>query len=108
MQRLKKGDTCVSALTRIHLFIHCRSFGKRELWLVLREGQVRLLHQQNELNETLSLIFKFAINNNRICSIFAATILGWKKLLKPGKYEDIIISSLQFLVENKRVMTGRL
>jgi len=34
---------------------------------------------------------------------FTATILEWKKLLKRGKYKDIIISSLQFLVENNRV-----
>ena len=34
---------------------------------------------------------------------FTATILEWKKSLKPGKYKDIIISSLQFLVENNRV-----
>jgi putative transposase len=34
---------------------------------------------------------------------FTATILEWKKLLKPEKYKDIIISSLQFLVENNRV-----
>jgi len=34
---------------------------------------------------------------------FTATILEWKRLLKPDKYKEIIISSLQFLVENKRV-----
>jgi putative transposase len=34
---------------------------------------------------------------------FTATILEWKKLLKPEKYKDTIISSLQFLVENNRV-----
>ena len=33
---------------------------------------------------------------------FTATILEWKRLLKPDKYKDIIISSLQFLVENNR------
>ncbi|MBK9379970.1 MAG: hypothetical protein IPN39_01400 [Chitinophagaceae bacterium] len=35
---------------------------------------------------------------------FTATNLEWKKLLKPDKYKDIIISSLRFLVNNKRVM----
>lgn len=34
---------------------------------------------------------------------FTATILEWKRLLKPDKYKDIIISSLGFLVENNRV-----
>lgn len=33
---------------------------------------------------------------------FTATNLGWKKLLKPDKYKDIIISSLRFLVTDKR------
>ena len=34
---------------------------------------------------------------------FVATILEWKRLLKPDKYKDIIISSLEFLVNNKTV-----
>lgn len=34
---------------------------------------------------------------------FTATNLGWKPLLKPDKYKDIIISSMRFLVNNKRV-----
>ena len=34
---------------------------------------------------------------------FTATILDWKHLLKPDKYKDIIIKSLQFLVREKRV-----
>ena len=33
---------------------------------------------------------------------FTATNLEWKKLLKPGKYKDIIISSLRYLVNHKR------
>ena len=33
---------------------------------------------------------------------FTATNLGWKKLLEPDKYKDIVISSLRFLVTNKR------
>lgn len=34
---------------------------------------------------------------------FTATILEWKRLLKPEKYKDVIIGSLQFLVENNRI-----
>ena len=35
---------------------------------------------------------------------YTATILGWKKLLKPEKYKIIIIQSLQYLVQEKRVI----
>ena len=34
---------------------------------------------------------------------YTATILEWKKLLKPDKYKDIIVRSLEFLVKEKRV-----
>ena len=34
---------------------------------------------------------------------YTATILNWKHLLKPDKYKDIIISSLSFLVIEKRI-----
>ncbi len=34
---------------------------------------------------------------------FTATNLEWKKLLKPDKYKDIVINSMKFLTENKRV-----
>jgi len=34
---------------------------------------------------------------------FTATILKWKHLLKPGKYKQLILDSLPFLVEQKRV-----
>ena len=34
---------------------------------------------------------------------FTATILEWKYLLKPDKYKDVIIESLQFLVKNKKI-----
>ncbi len=34
---------------------------------------------------------------------FTATNLEWKKLLKPDKYKDIIISSMKFIVQDKRV-----
>ena len=35
---------------------------------------------------------------------FTATILEWKKLLKPDKYKDIIIDSMRFLVTKQRVI----
>ena len=34
---------------------------------------------------------------------FTATILDLQHLLKPEKYKDVIIQSLQFLVKEKRV-----
>jgi REP element-mobilizing transposase RayT len=34
---------------------------------------------------------------------YTATILEWKKLLKPDKYKQILIKSLEFLVIEKRV-----
>jgi REP element-mobilizing transposase RayT len=34
---------------------------------------------------------------------FTATNLNWQKLLQPDKYKDIVIGSLRFLVNNKRV-----
>ena len=38
---------------------------------------------------------------------FTATNLGWKKLLKPDKYKDIVINSLRFLVkENGIILYG--
>jgi putative transposase len=37
-------------------------------------------------------------------SIFTATILNWKHLLKPDKYKFVIISSLQFLVSQNRII----
>ena len=35
---------------------------------------------------------------------FTATNLEWKKLLEPDKYKDIIIDSMRFLVQDKRVI----
>ena len=35
---------------------------------------------------------------------FTATNLEWKKLLKPGKYKDIIVNSLRFLTRDKRIV----
>ena len=34
---------------------------------------------------------------------FTATILQWQKLLQPEMYKQIIVDSMKFLVENKRV-----
>jgi putative transposase len=34
---------------------------------------------------------------------YTATITKWHKLLKPDKYKDVIISSLQYLVEKKKI-----
>lgn len=36
-------------------------------------------------------------------TFFTATILEWKHLLKPDKYKQIIVDSLRYLVEQKRV-----
>jgi putative transposase len=41
--------------------------------------------------------------NQHYIQFFTATNLLWKKLLKPNKYKQIIMDSLKFLVENKRV-----
>ena len=35
---------------------------------------------------------------------FTATNLNWKKLLAPNKYKDIMIESMRFLVDDKRVI----
>ena len=34
---------------------------------------------------------------------FTATILNWKHLSKPDKYKEVIMESLRFLVEEKRI-----
>ena len=34
---------------------------------------------------------------------YTVTILEWKHLLKPDKYKDIIIQSLQYLTANKQI-----
>ena len=41
---------------------------------------------------------------NECPQFYTATILGWKKLLKPIKYKMIIIESLQYLVQENRVV----
>jgi REP element-mobilizing transposase RayT len=35
---------------------------------------------------------------------FTATILEWKRLLKPEKYKQIIIESLRFMVDDRRIV----
>lgn len=35
---------------------------------------------------------------------FTATILEWKHLLKPDKYKGILVESLRFLVDNRRIV----
>jgi hypothetical protein len=34
---------------------------------------------------------------------YTATILDWKELLISDKYKDIIINSLKYLVDNKKI-----
>ena len=34
---------------------------------------------------------------------YTATILEWKPLLKPDKYKELIVSSLQYLTTNKKI-----
>jgi putative transposase len=58
---------------------------------------VGVLHQQTYL-----LILKMSFNNY-YPDFFTATILEWKPLLKPDKFKDIIINSVEFLTANNRV-----
>jgi putative transposase len=55
------------------------------------------------MNKALSLNLNMQATITEAPQFFTGTILEWKRLLKPEKYKDIIISSLQFLVENNRV-----
>jgi putative transposase len=45
---------------------------------------------------------KMKVETNEL-QYFTATILEWKQLLKPNKYKDIIVDSLTYLVEDKRI-----
>ena len=54
------------------------------------------------MNKALSLNMNMPAIITESPQFFTATILEWKKLLKPEKYKDIITSSLQFLVDNNR------
>ena len=58
---------------------------------------VGVLHQQTYL-----LILKMSFNSY-YPDFFTATILEWKPLLKPDKFKDIIINSVEFLTANNRV-----
>ena len=40
---------------------------------------------------------------NQGIEFFTATCLNWQALLKPDKHKDVIIDSLKFLVEDKRI-----
>lgn len=42
------------------------------------------------------------IENNKLY-FFTSTILNWQHLLKPDKYKDIIINSLKYLIQNKKI-----
>ena len=44
-----------------------------------------------------------AMYEHQHIAFFTATILEWKHLLKPDKYKDLLVQSLQFLVDNNRV-----
>jgi putative transposase len=55
------------------------------------------------MNKALSLNLNMPATITEASQFFTATILEWKRLLKPEKYKDIIISSLRFLVETNRV-----
>ncbi|MBN4051900.1 transposase [Cytophagaceae bacterium AH-315-L13] len=35
---------------------------------------------------------------------YTATIIGWKHLLKPDKYKDVIIDSLKYLIKIKKIV----
>lgn len=41
--------------------------------------------------------------NPHYIQFFTATVLWWKKLLRPDKYKQLIVDSMRFLVEDKRV-----
>jgi putative transposase len=45
-----------------------------------------------------------AASNRVEATFFTATILEWKQLLKQDKYKDIIVDSLAYLVNSKRVV----
>ncbi len=41
--------------------------------------------------------------NPQYIQFFTATILWWKKLLKPDKYKQLIVESMRFLAKDGRV-----
>ena len=59
------------------------------------------------LSSSKDWLLSFAVVSKIITEyphFFTATILGWKKLLKPDKYKDILIESMQFLATHQRVI----
>ena len=65
--------------------------------LITEFSPLLVLHQQIYL-----LILKISFNNY-YPDFVTATILEWKPLLKPDKFKDIIINSVEFLTANNRV-----
>ncbi len=60
-------------------------------------------HTNNTNREYVYLSFSFMPDIiTEYPQFFTATNLEWKRLLKPNKYKDIVISSMKFLVKNKR------
>ena len=53
--------------------------------------------------KTILLISQMPAFITEYPQFFTASIKGWHKLLEEDKYKDIIISSLQFLVADKRI-----
>ena len=49
------------------------------------------------------VLISFMLFSEYYPDYFTATILEWKHLLKQDKYKNIIISSLEFLVKEKRI-----
>lgn len=84
------------------LFFPLLAFQKKQAPLVLSKDKRGSF--TNKTNRTKPYLW--VLNMEPIITehpqFFTATILEWKRLLKPDKYKDIIISSLQFLVENNR------
>ena len=76
----------------------------RRCW-VLCQVLVRWLHQQHRSKgSAISTKLDMAHIITEHPPFFTATILEWKKLLQLEKYKNIIISSMQFLVQDKRVI----
>jgi hypothetical protein len=72
--------------TILDFFFHCWSSKKGEAFVGVERRVVRLLHQQNELGKTLSLNLNMPTIITEYSQFFTATILEWKRLLKPILY----------------------
>jgi REP element-mobilizing transposase RayT len=62
-----------------------------------------MAHQQHIWGENCKLMSQMAEYTEYYPDYFTATILEWKKLLKPEKYKQIVADSLHFLVADKRI-----